>query len=143
MIKTRLHTTLRAGFTLIEVMVSVALIATAFVSLLVLQRQTVSAHVTVQNMTIASMIAEDRLERAILRAQGFDMVDEYNPDLDRNYPNFTVESETSDVGPDALPIVALLPEGLTIRRVTVVVRWTEGQAKRSYKLEHFVTQKLT
>lgn len=130
------------GFTLIEVMVSVALIATAFVSLLVLQRQTVASHITIQNMTVASMIAEDRLERAILRAQGFDQVDEYNPDLDRNYPNFEVESETADVGPDALPIVALLPEGLTIRRVTVIVRWLEGTRKREYKLEHFVTQKL-
>lgn len=130
------------GFTLIEVMVSVALVATAFVSLLVLQRQNVSAHITMKNITLASMIAEDRMERMVLRAQGFEMIEEYNNELDKEYPGFTVESELGEVGPEELPVVMLLPEGLTLRRITVVVSWTDAKLKKEYKLEHFVTQKL-
>lgn len=132
----------RRGFTLVEVMVSVALLATAFVSLLVLQRQSVSAHNTVQKLTVASMIAEDRLERMILRAQGFDQLSEYNEELDREYPDYEVDAELEDVGPDMLPVVALLPEGLTLMRVKVTVRWKEGEAERKYELQDFVTQKL-
>lgn len=132
----------RRGFTLVEVMVSVALLSTAFVSLLVLQRQSVSAHNTVQKLTVASMIAEDRLERMILKAQGFDQLSEYNDELDRQYPDYEVEAELEDVGPDMLPVVALLPEGLTLRRVKVTVRWKEGESQRKYELQHFVTQKL-
>lgn len=138
----RTHSGRTGGFTLIEVMVSVALVATAFVSLLVLQRQNVSAHITLKNITMASMIAEDRMERMVLRAQGFEMIEEFNPELDKEYPNFTVESELSEVGPDALPVVMLLPEGLTLRRITVVVSWTDANLKKEYKLDHFVTQKL-
>lgn len=130
------------GFTLIEVMVSVALVATAFVSLLVLQRQNVSAHITMKNITVASMIAEDRMERMVLRAQGFEQIEEFNPDLDKEYPNFEVESELNEVGPQELPVVMLLPEGLTLRRITVVVRWTDAKLEKEYKLEHYVTQKL-
>lgn len=132
----------RGGFTLIEVMVSVALVATAFVSLLVLQRQNVSAHITMKNITVASMIAEDRMERMVLRAQGFEQIEEFNPDLDKEYPNFEVESELNEVGPQELPVVMLLPEGLTLRRITVVVRWTDAKLEKEYKLEHYVTQKL-
>ncbi len=132
----------RGGFTLVEVMVSVALLATAFVSLLVLQRLSVSAHYTVQKLTIASMIAEDRLERMILRAQGFDNLSEYNEELDKQYPDYDVEADLEDVGPEMLPVVILLPEGLTLKRVKVTVRWKEGETQRKYELQDFVTQKL-
>jgi prepilin-type N-terminal cleavage/methylation domain-containing protein len=137
-----MHRKANLGFTLIEVMVSVALVATGFVSLLVLQRQNVAAHGTIQRYTMATMIAEDRLERMILRAQGFEQLEEYNRDLEDNYPDFEVNAEVSDVGPEALPVVMLLPEGLTLVRITVVVSWMEGKRAREYKLEHFVTQKL-
>lgn len=123
-------------------MVSVALVATGFVSLLVLQRQNVAAHGTVQRYTIATMVAEDRLERMILKAQGFEQIEEYNEELEKNYPDYEVESEITDVGPEVLPVVMLLPQGLTLRRVSVQVTWTEGKKSRVYKLEHFVTQKL-
>lgn len=123
-------------------MVSVALVATAFVSLLVLQRQNVAAHITMKNLTVASMIAEDRMERMILRAQGFEQIEEYNQDLEREYPDYEVESDLSDVDAAALPVVMLLPEGLTLRRLSVVVSWDESKTKKQYKLDDFVTQKL-
>jgi type II secretion system protein I len=132
----------RAGFTLIEVMVSVALLATAFVSLLSLQRQGVSTHIRMQNITLASMIAEDQLERMILHAQGFDRIPEVNDELSRTYPAFQVEAVLDEVDPNMLPIVALLPAGLTLRRITVRVVWKEGEVARNYQLQHFVTQKL-
>lgn len=132
----------KRGFTLIEVMVSVAMLATAFVSLLVLQRQNVSAHATLRRMTAASMIAEDRLERMILKAQGFDSIPEANEELDRRYPDYGVEANIEDVGPEVLPVVALLPEGLTVKRIHVRVTWRETGGERSYTLQHFVTQKL-
>lgn len=132
----------RAGFTLIEVMVSVALLATAFTSLLVLQRQAVASHYTMERITIASMLAEDRMERMILKAQGFDGLSEFNDDLNQAYPGYDINSELEEVDMNTLPIVALLPEGLTLKRVSVVVSWNEGPRKKEYKLQHFVTQKL-
>ncbi len=131
-----------AGFTLIEVMISVALVATAFVSLLVLQRQNIAAHITIQSATVASMIAEDRLERIVLIAQGFDQLEEYNEDLAKEYPTFEVESVVEEVGMESMPVVALLPAGLTMKKIVVTVSWKEGQTTKQYVLTHFVSQKL-
>jgi len=131
-----------AGFTLVEVMVSVALLSIAFVSLLSLQRQGVSTHIRMQRITVASMIAEDQLERMILHAQGFERIPRVNDELTRAYPDYQVEAEMTEVDPAMLPIVALLPAGLTLRRILVRVVWMEGQVARQYELQHFVTQEL-
>jgi type II secretion system protein I len=130
------------GFTLLEVMVAVALVATAFTSLLTLQRQSVSAHGTMRQMTVASMLAEDRLERMVLRAQGFDRVIDFNDELERRYPEFTVEAVIDYVDPQVLPVVALLPAGLTLREIRVSVTWRDGRDTRTYELRHFVTEEL-
>ncbi len=132
----------RAGFTLIEVMVSVALLSTAFVSLLALQRQSVAAHDRIRRLTVASMIAEDTMERMILRAQGFDQVLEVNEELTREYPDYEVEAVLDDVDPAVLPIVMLLPQGMTIKSILVEVSWRDGSQRRTYQLRHYVTQKI-
>ena len=130
------------GFTLIEVMVSVALIATAFVSLLTLQRQTVVAQSQIHQLTVASMIAEDRLERMILQAQGYDRLVDYNDELTLQYPDFDIQADVEEVDPNMLPVVMFMPEGLTLRLIRVVVSWEDGAHVRTYELQHFVTQKL-
>jgi type II secretion system protein I len=132
----------RRGFTLIEVMFAVTIVATAFVSLLTLQSQTVAAHSILRKATIATMIAEDQLERLVLRAQGFDRLIDYNDEFARRYPDYTVNAEIRDVDPMMLPVVALLPENLTLKEVVVEVRWRDGNYDRRYELRHFVTQKL-
>jgi hypothetical protein len=41
-----------------------------------------------------------------------------------------------------LPVVALMPEGLTLKRVRVTVSWKDGKSTKKYELQTFVTQKL-
>ncbi len=131
------------GFTLLEVMVSVALIATAFASLLTLQRQTVAAHSKIRSITVASMIAEDRMERIILRAQGYEQILELNEELDRRFPDYEVEATVEDISPEELPVVMFLPADMTLKTVRVIVSWQEGANTRTYELQRYVTQKLT
>jgi general secretion pathway protein I len=108
------------GFTLIEVMVALAVVAIALVGLLGLQDQTLQSVVRASDMTTAALLAQElitRTETGQFPALGVTSgnFESLHP---RRYPNFRWEQrvEASAVFPDIRKVRILVRYGPRLRR---------------------------
>jgi len=107
----------KKGFTLLELMVSTAILLVALVGLLSTFVYSLLINETSHNFVVAANDAQYVLEQ-IESLPTFDLIDTYSPPQFDNLENETV----------ANPIVTLIRSGL--KEVTVNVSWTEkGRAK--------------
>jgi general secretion pathway protein I len=114
----------RLGFTLLEVMVAVALLSIALVAILKANVENLTALTESREMTTATLLAASKL--AEVEAVGADRWTEFQGDFGEEYPDFTweVENEPADL------------EGL--RRVAVTVRRGETGENRSVRIEELL-----
>jgi general secretion pathway protein I len=123
-----------AGFTLLEVMVAVAIVATALVALLRLHLMSLDNTLRAQDLTDAVRLAEDK----ITAMGGFPAIGEEqgicNPDFGRFHCFTSVTAYPLPVttGPTSRP-------PMEIRYIMVTVTWLEGQHKQQYTLEDYGT----
>ena len=87
-----------AGFTLLEVMVAVAIIAIAFVSLLGSQSQSISYASISRFETVASLLAQQKI--AQLYTSGFDDVHSEQGDFEGEFTDFHWQTEVEDLSED-------------------------------------------
>jgi len=92
-----------AGFTLLEVMVAVAIIAIAFVSLLASQSQSISIATISRFETTASMLA--RMKIAEIESGGFDALSGSEGDFEEKFSQFHWQTEVRDLTEDETGIV--------------------------------------
>lgn len=118
------------GFTLIEVMVSVAILAIGLFGLLSLQNQTISLSQASKNLTLASLIAKEAYTEKELELRGLVGITERTGKMIDSYPGFRLEEP--DVIPLELPLGDVPPVPLSL--ITVVVKWEEGGSERSFSL---------
>ncbi|MCF6186206.1 MAG: prepilin-type N-terminal cleavage/methylation domain-containing protein [Desulfobulbaceae bacterium] len=86
------------GFTLLEVMVSVAIIGIALVSLIGSQSQSVSIAASSRFETTASLLAQQKLTELALA--GFDELRSTEGDFGDDFPGYRWEIEVRDLGVD-------------------------------------------
>jgi general secretion pathway protein I len=116
------------GFTLLEVMVAIAILGTALVSLLSLHHQSMQSVIRAQDMTRASMLAQAVMTEAEL---------ERFPDLGRSSGNFqsSFPGQFQDFRWERLvEASANFPD---VREVKILVRYGPGQS-RSFALVEFL-----
>jgi general secretion pathway protein I len=89
---------LEAGFTLLEVMVAVAIIAIAFVSLLSSQSQSISVATLSRFETTASMLAGQKL--ALLQVARFEEVTSAEGDFEEEFSDFHWQTEVAELSAD-------------------------------------------
>ena len=118
------------GFTLIEVMVSVAILAIGLFGLLSLQNQTISLSQASKNLTLASLIAKEAYTEKELELRGLVGITERTGKMIDSYPGFRLEEP--EVIPLELPLGDVPPVPLSL--VTVTVNWEEGGSERSFSL---------
>jgi general secretion pathway protein I len=86
----------QAGFTLLEVMIAVALIAIALVTLIGAQAQSVSIASASRFDAMASLLAQWKLTD--MSRQEFEILSNESGNFGKDYPNFSWKAEVNEVG---------------------------------------------
>ena len=123
------------GFTLLEVLVAVAIVGIALVGLLRLHLLSLDATLAAQDLTTAVLLAEGKMATFMAQSpqEGEDEGRFDGPDLERF--SWTTSVTDYDIG---LGDQTSGREGaIGLRHVTVSVHWREGNRNRSYSLETY------
>jgi general secretion pathway protein I len=134
------------GFTLLEVMVAVAIVAIALVPLLRLHLMSLDATIWAQDYTTAVMLAQKTLTEKMApipserelgeRESGELEPGEENGTFDEpayarfQWQTLIEEKEELTLGEVAQP--------LEVQRIQVTITWQDGQRSRAYQLESYV-----
>ena len=86
----------RNGFTLLEVMVAVAVIAIAFVTLIGAQSQSVSIASQTRFRVTSALLAQQQLTE--IEMTDYEQISSGSGDFGENYPGYQWQSEVSDLG---------------------------------------------
>lgn len=106
-----------AGFTLLEVMVALAIIGIALVAILRSLAMSVSVSNEAKSLSIGTLLAKGKM--AEIESRGFPDIEEADGDFGEEYPGYRWERNVSEIGIEDL------------RKVVVRVLWGEGEnAKR-------------
>ena len=114
----------RAGFTLLEVLVAVAILAIAMVAILKANVQNLDALTTSRETTTASLLAASKL--AEIEAAGVANWSESQGDFGEDYPEYTWQVETTGTEVEGL------------ERITVIVQRSGGVTGREVRIEEFM-----
>lgn len=130
-----------AGFTLLEVMVAIAVIAIALVPLLRLHLLSLDATLYAQDLTIAVGLAQDIMAQMPARPEPGDNQGTFDTAV---YQRFKWQTSVGEKEEIATPGLAL-PDGealpmLEIQRIAVTVLWMDGAREKLYTLESYAVQ---
>jgi general secretion pathway protein I len=124
--------TATAGFTLLEVLVAVAIVGIALVAFLRLHLLSLDATIRAQDLTTAVLLAQGRLATMGAAPEPGEEEGKFEgPELERFRWVSAVTEHTLELGSTQPPV--------QLRRVQVTVYWLDGQQQRSYSLETYGT----
>ncbi|MBI5038651.1 MAG: prepilin-type N-terminal cleavage/methylation domain-containing protein [Nitrospirae bacterium] len=112
------------GFTLLEVMVALLIIATSFIVLLHSRNQSVIAADYARHMTIATLLATEKMGE--MEQGGIDTTGEDSGNFGEAYPEFLWRTIISDTPYEQ------------VREVRVEISWGEGKGHRSVELVNYI-----
>ena len=104
-----------AGFTLLEIMITIAIVGIALVGIIRALAMSVDVCNKSRNISIATLLAKGKM--AETESRGFPDVEEITGDFGEEYPGFKWERSISEIGIEGL------------RKVTVRVLWQEGESE--------------
>jgi general secretion pathway protein I len=117
------------GFTLLEVMIAVALIAVALVTLLGSQSQSVSYANSAKFETMASLLAQSKMSEILI--QDADALSGDSGDFGGDYQGYAWEVKVSDVAIDDLDTILEY-----LKQIDITVTW--GVFSYDLRLYHYV-----
>ena len=118
------------GFTLLEVLVAVAIVAIALVAFMGLHLSSLDATIRAQDLTTAVLLAQGKMATmGEFPETGEEQGKFEGPELERFKWSTAVAEHTLD----ALAGV----QRVTVRRLEVTVHWVDGQQTRHYTLEAY------
>ena len=112
------------GFTLLEVMVALLIIATSFIVLLHSRNQSVIAADYARHMTIATLLATEKMGE--MEQGGIDTTGEDSGNFGEDYPEFMWRTAISDTPYEQ------------VREVRIEVSWGEGKGHRNVELVNYI-----
>ena len=112
------------GFTLLEVMVALLIIATSFIVLLHSRNQSVIAADYARRVTIATLLATEKMGE--MEQGGIDTTGEDSGNFGEDYPEFMWRTAISDTSYEQ------------VREVRVEVSWGEGKGHRNVELVNYI-----
>jgi general secretion pathway protein I len=124
------------GFTLLEVMVAVAVIAIAFVTLIGAQSQSVAIATDSRFDTRASLLAQGKM--AELSLLDYTALSDSTGDFGKDFPNFSWKAEVTELSEGDTGIKG---SGGTLKAVDITVL-VEEDINRSYTLRTIVLKKI-
>jgi general secretion pathway protein I len=126
------HTT-SAGFTLLEVVVALAIVALLLVPLMRLHLLSLDATIRAQDLTTAVLLAQGQLTTlGPFPEPGEDNGTFEDPELAKYRWQTAVTEHTFDAEAGE--------KSVEVRRIEVTVLWTDGQSDRRYTLESYASR---
>ena len=125
-----------AGFTLLEVMVAVAVIAIAFVTLIGAQSRSVAIAASSKFDTVAALLAQRRVTE--LSLYDYNELTSRTGDFGEDFPGFSWKIEVTDLSEDSTGIKG---SGDMLKGVELTVR-LEQDANLSYLVRTIVCRKM-
>jgi len=117
------------GFTLLEVMIAVALIAIALVTLLGSQSQSVSFANSAKFETMAALLAQSKMSEMTI--QGADSLSSDSGNFGDDYPGYAWEATVSDVSFEGLDAISDY-----LKQIDLTVTW--GVFNYNIRLYHYL-----
>ena len=122
--------TAAAGFTLLEVLVAVAIVAIALVAFMGLHLSSLDATIRAQDLTTAVLLAQGKMATMGESPETGEAQGKFEgPELERFQWSTAVTEHTLDALAGGKPV--------TVRRLEVTVYWADGQQTRHYTLEAY------
>jgi len=115
------------GFTLLEVMIALLIIATSFVVLLHTRNQSVITADYAKRATVATLLASEKMSD--IEQEDFPDTGDDSSNFGDDYPEYRWKTSVSDTAYE------------NIREVKVEVLWDEGRSERSIGLVNYVRKK--
>lgn len=132
--------TVAAGFTLLEVLVAVAVVAIALVPLLRLHLLSTDAVVRAQDLTTAVLLAQGKIA-TFVPGSALQTGEEDGTFEDQELARFRWHTAVNE---HVLPPAELSPgvpvEEIKVWHIAVTIRWTDGLSERHYTLETYASQ---
>ena len=116
-----------AGFTLLEVLISLLIIAIVLISCLRAQNQSIRLYTLSRDMTIATILARQKMGEIENEATGFPELGEEEGDFDEQFPGFRWKKAVS---------VTPFEEA---RRVDLSIAWQDGIRERRVDVVSYIT----
>jgi type II secretion system protein I len=116
-----------AGFTLLEVLISLLIIAIVLISCLRAQNQSIRLYTLSRDMTIATILARQKMGEIENEATGFPELGEEEGDFEEQFPGFTWKKAVS---------VTPFEEA---RRVDLSIVWQDGIRERRVDVVSYIT----
>ena len=123
-----------AGFTLLEVMVAVAIVAIALVPLLRLHLLSLDATIWAQDYTTAVMLAQAKMASIPAKPEPGEEEGEYEEPAYARFQWQTVVGEKEEV------VLSDSAQPFGVQRIEVVIIWQDGGRSRSYMLESYAVE---
>lgn len=117
------------GFTLLEVMVSVAIIAIVLVSILKLQGQTMTMNETIRFYTLAPLLADAKIVEIRLNPETFDLTS--SGDFGEDYPGYSWEARIEE-----LKIEVMESPEIGLKKIDMAVQFNNGEL--NFSVRHFL-----
>ena len=114
-----------SGFTLLEVMISLLIIATSFVVLLHSRNQSIIAADYARSVTIATLLASEKMGE--MEQEGVSSSGDNSGGFE-DYPGYSWHSTVSDTGYEHM------------KAVKVEILWGDGVGKRSVDLVNYIRE---
>lgn len=131
-----------AGFTLLEVVVALALVAMALVPLLRLHLLSLDATLRAQDLTTAVLLAQGQLAAMGAFPETGEESGKYEePELNRFHWQTAVTEHM--IGSLDSEGGSGIGDEIEVRHITVTVLWADGQRERLYTLEAYATANTT
>ncbi len=130
------------GFTLLEVIVALMIIATVMVSLISLTVQNIQLHEAARENTIAYLVAKEYMEKLIAQQTIDENMKIDDEEIKDKYPQVEVETKVEDIGTEDVAWAAFLPENTEVKILKVIVHWKEETGTRDYSLVTYVVRKM-
>jgi general secretion pathway protein I len=123
----KLRTQCADGFTLLEVMIALAIVAIALVTLLGLSNRTVLVHERIQKLTRATLLAQQLMSEQEVQVVGVGTVDEEQEGVfEEPFAEFSWRIYYEDT---------MIPQ---VRQIHVQVSWGQAQSNQQVELISFV-----
>jgi len=116
-----------AGFTLLEVLISLLIIAIVLISCLRAQNQSIRLYTLSRDMTIATILARQKMGEIENEATGFPELGEEEGDFEEQFPGFTWKKAVS---------VTPFEEA---RRIDLSIVWRDGIRERRVDVVSYIT----
>lgn len=114
------------GFTLLEVMISVGILAIVLVALLGLRNRAINLNGYARNLTIATLLAKEKVERFEL--EGPLQLGEISGDFEGEYSLFHWSQRVSSTPYNA------------VKEATIAVTWREGKKEETVEVTTYLVE---